>query len=318
MHGIPSSNVIGSPRTSNAGIARRGRLLKWILASTCGLVALLFGLFAWNGLGSGWRTPSQGNGPGSVRSGPVREVRVLALNAAKCWFHRGGLSFASADLVRTNLDRIAAVIRAEAPDIVCLSEVVMDSGPVQIDQVEYLARAAGFARHAAAENYSFGLPFFRIRSGNAVLTNFELRSLEVVQLAGARPFWSPTNNRRALLVELEIGGAWLLAASIRNDSFDLANNLVQVVEILARIGDRPALVAGDFNAEPGTAPMERWLAGGRFVGFAAEPATYPAHAPTRRLDHVLAPASWRVIDQRVVETGVSDHLGVVVTFALPD
>ena len=89
-------------------------------------------------------------------------------------------------------------------------------------------------------------------------------------------------------------------------------------KLLARIGDRPSLIAGDFNAEPGTPPMERWLAGGRFAGFAAAPATFPARASTRRIDQVLAPAAWKVVDLRVVDTGVSDHLAVVATFELPD
>ena len=37
-------------------------------------------------------------------------LRVFALNAAKCWFHEGGLSFASTDTVRSNLDAIGDAI----------------------------------------------------------------------------------------------------------------------------------------------------------------------------------------------------------------
>jgi len=289
------------------------------------VTALLLGvLFVWNGTRETWREPQAGeNGhvilQGSYPSGEsARNVRVMAFNAAKSDFHRGGLRFASREDVRLKLEHIANVIRREDPHVVCLSEVFMEGGPVRIDQVEYLALACAFAHWASGENYSFGIPGFRIRSGNAVLSNFELRALDVQQLAGARPFWSPTGNRRALWFEVRVDGEWLLGASIRNDSFDLANNLVQVDELLARIGGRPALIAGDFNADPGTPPMERWLATGQFAGFAAVPATFPTRAPSRRLDQVLAPAAWRVTDARVVDTGVSDHLAVVVTFALPE
>lgn len=303
------------------------RVLRIALAAAASVLvvaALVLALFVWNGTRETWRVPRTGENRHVVRSvahpseDGARTLRVMAFNAAKCGFHRGALEFASADEVRATLDRVASAIRAESPDLVCLSEVVMEAAPYDLDQVEYLAGACGFARWAAAENYSFGIPGFRIRSGNAVLANLELRALDVQQLAGARPFWSPTGNRRALWFEVRVNDAWLLGASIRNDSFDLANNLVQVDELIARVGERLALIAGDFNAEPGTPPMERWLAGGRFVGFAAEPPTFPAGAPTRRIDQVLAPAAWKVTDLRVVDTGVSDHLAVVATFALPD
>lgn len=63
-------------------------------------VALFFGacavlaaaLFCANGLSRAWRTPAAGIGPGPVCTERVRAVRVLALNAAKCSFHGGGLA----------------------------------------------------------------------------------------------------------------------------------------------------------------------------------------------------------------------------------
>jgi len=294
------------------------RVIGWTLL---GLVALGAALFAFEGSRRDWRVPSSGTLAHAARASidvePVRNLRVLALNAAKCGFYRRGLQFASVAEVRETLERIANAIRAEAPDLVFLSEVVMESAPHGLDQVVELARACELPHWAASENYRFGVPGWRIRSGNALLSRFELRPLEVVQLARARPVWNPTGNRRALLVEARIGGAWLQCASIRNDSFDLANNGVQVEQLLGVLGERASLVAGDFNAEPGTPPMERWMRSGRFIGFAAEPATFPAEAPTRRIDYVLAPAGWRLIEQRVVDTSASDHLAVVASFELP-
>jgi len=292
------------------------------LAAIVGVIACV-ALFAWNGTRETWRTPQSGtNGDlalhGSYPDARGRTVRVMALNVAKCWFHRGGLDFTSRDEVRENLDRIARVIDVEKPDVVCLSEVVMEGGPVRIDQVDYLAAKCSFVHWASAENYSFGLPFLRIRSGNAVLSNLEMRALDVQQLAGAESIWDPTNVRRALWFEIRAGGAWWLGASIRNDSFDLVNNARQVEQILARIGERPALLAGDFNSVPGTPSMEQFRASGCFVGILDGPPTFPADAPDRRLDQVLAPATWTVVEARIVDTGVSDHLAVITTFRLPD
>ncbi len=300
------------------------RVVKYVGVASFTALVVLAGLFVWNGTRDTWRRPSIGENGHLIFYAPYpsatssRSLRVMAVNAAKCWFHRGGLDFASEEEVRANLERIADVIRAEKPDVVCLSEVVMEGEPVDLDQVEYLAASCDFLYWASAENYSFGLPFFRIRSGNAVLSDRPMRALAVQQLAGRAPFWNPTNNRRALWFEIRVDGTWVLGASLRNDSFDPANNLRQTEQILARHGDRPALLAGDFNAEPGSPSMERFLASGRFVGFADGPPTFPANAPDRRLDQVLAPAAWTLIDVRVVDTGVSDHLAVVATFKIPD
>jgi endonuclease/exonuclease/phosphatase family metal-dependent hydrolase len=261
--------------------------------------------------------PSRGSAPAFSSVEPVQRVRVLALNAAKCGFHRGGLEFASRADVRATLERIASAIHAQAPDLVFLSEVVMESAPHGLDQVAELARACDLPHWAAGENDRFGLPGWRIRSGNALLSRFELRALEVVQLAGARPFWNPTGNRRALLFEFRIGARWLLGASIRNDSVDPANKAAQTEQLFARLGDRPALVTGDFGAKPGRGAMDRWLASGKFSGYAPEPPTFRAWAPSRRIDHVLAPAEWTLLEQSVLDTRASDHLAVVASFALP-
>jgi endonuclease/exonuclease/phosphatase (EEP) superfamily protein YafD len=39
--------------------------------------------------------------------------------------------------------------------------------------------------------------------------------------------------------------------------------------------------------------------------------------PSRRIDFVLGPASWTVLDEAVPTSTLSDHLPVVTTFALP-
>lgn len=309
--------------TDAAKSSSRWRGVQRVALGIAVLLVVSIALFVWNGTRTSWRMPQTGeNGHTILYSDALldargRTLRVLALNAAKCDFHRGGLSFASRDEVRASLDRISATIAAEEPDVVCLSEIVMESGPVQLDQVADLAATTGFAYWASSENYSFGLPFLRVRSGNAVLANVELRALPVQQLAGGAPFWNPTNNRRALWFEIHVGGEWLLAASLRNDSFDPANNLRQSGEILARTAGRPVLLAGDFNAVPGSPSMELFRASGRFTGLVDGPPTFPASAPDRRLDHVLAPSTWTLVEARVVDTGASDHLAVVAVFELP-
>jgi len=296
---------------------RRRRALAWGVAVVAPAGATLL-LFAANGLSRAWRVPASGvvDAAPDPASG-AGEVRVMAWNLAKCGFHRGGLSFAPPAEVRARLGEVAALIAAEDPDLVFLSEVVMEAGPAPVDQVRELAELAGFPWWAAGENYRFGLPFFRIRSGNALLSRRPLRALEVQQLAGERPFWNPTNNRRVLWCEVELGSAPLLVGSVRNDSFDLATNELQVEELLERVGERPALLAGDFNAEPEDPPMRLLHASGRFADEPAGAPTHPSHRPRRRIDYVLAPQGWERIEEHVVASELSDHRPVVATFRLP-
>ena len=278
------------------------------------VVALLAILFMANGVSSRWRTPELGTTGTPAKAGPVRSLRVMAFNVAKCGFHQGGFRFAEPTEVRERLDRIAETIVAADVDLVFLSEIVAEAAPCPVDQVAYLAEKAGFHAFAFGENYSWGIPFLRIRAGNALLSRHPLRPVENVQLSGRKPFWEPTNNRRLLWCEVELDGEWLLAGSVRNDSFDANVNLLQALEILMWLDRRPALLAGDFNAEPDDESMRHFRDSGLFTDTFDGPPTYPTSGPHRRIDYVLAPRGWTVIEHRVVPCEESDHLPVLAEF----
>ncbi len=287
-------------------------------ALTVSLGALiLVSLFLWNGSNEGWKAPDFGQTGVAPNSEPVDTVRVLTFNIAKCFALEGGLSFASEDEVRARLDQVAALIEREHADLVYLTEVVNECAPCPIDQAEYLARKCGFASWASSDNYRFGVPGIQIRAGNALLSKFPMRVLETTQLAGERPCWSPTNNRRALWCTIRINGTEVLTASLRNDSFDLANNERQTKEVLSYIDGRRSLLAGDFNAEPHNASIALLRESEFFAGEFHGPATFPAHAPKRCIDYVLAPHDWRLLEHRVIQSSLSDHLPVLAVFAPP-
>ena len=293
-------------------MTRRRRLFGLALLA---LVALL-ALFAWNGLERSWRVPESGltTAPADA-AGPT--LRVMAFNLAKLGFHRGGLEFADSSEVRSRLEAVAAVAREHEADLLFLSEVVWQAGTSPVNQVIELAEAAGFHAWTYGDNYSWGLPGLRVRSGNAILSRFPLRDGRVTQLVGGAPFWNPTNNRRLLEAEVQLGDSWLRCASLRNDSIDLANNAAQVEQILSALPDDPLLLAGDVNAEPHERPLALLRESGRFRGVFDGAPTFPSHAPGRRIDTVLVPASFGgVVSQVVLDVNLSDHEPVLVVIEL--
>ena len=124
------------------------------------------------------------------------------------------------------------------------------------------------------------------------------------------------NNRRVLWCTLDVDDTPILIASVHNDSFNGTNRLRQTHQILEFVGNRPALLAGDFNARPDEPPMQLIRDSQRFVGAFDGPATFPAKKPVQTIDYILAPGAWTLIDHRVIETDASDHLPVVSTFRL--
>lgn len=290
----------------------------WKLRRWLGAVAVVLGtvaaLFIYNGTNTAWKKPSVGFTPTPPETKRLRELRVLTWNIAKCNAYDSRMRFRPPADVRTHLDQIAALIRAEQPDLIALTEINLECGPCPVNQVEHLARALEMPAWAFGENSSFGVPFFRIRSGNALLSRLPLRALEVEQLAGGMPFYNPRNNRRILWCEISLNERPLLVASLRNDSFNPENNLRQVEQILRKIDGRPAILAGDFNVRPDQPAMKRWKDSGLFVGDWAGPPTFPAESPNRRIDEILAPVEWKLVSSKTIQSDLSDHLPVISVF----
>jgi endonuclease/exonuclease/phosphatase family metal-dependent hydrolase len=287
---------------------------------TIGVVVLLglpIGLFALNGL-----VLADGNTPRVRELAGVTpqaerakgEVTVVSYNIAKAFVHRGGVKFESRDRVETRLRKMAATIRAENPDLVFLSEAITECGPCNVDQVEFIAREVGLPHIATGENYNIGVPFYRVAGGNAILSRVPLAPVANFDLAGRRPFWVTKNNRRALAASAEFGGKPVLLVALHNDSYSIRNNEAQVRQILEWLGDRPAMLAGDFNAKPNQPPMKLLRESNKFAGEWDGAPTYFDGDRKERIDFILAPAAWELIDTKVIADDTSDHHPLVSRF----
>lgn len=242
------------------------------------------------------------------------EVTVVAYNIAKAFVHRGGFKFDTRERVEDRLRKMAANIRGENPDIVFLSEAITSCGPCNIDQVEFIARECGLPHIATGENYNVGVPFYKVAGGNAVLSRFPLTAVENFDLVGRQAFWVTKNNRRALAVSAEFGGKPVLLVALHNDSFDMRNNSAQMKQILEWIGDRPAVLAGDFNNRPEEQSIKMVKETGKFAGEFDGAPTYFDEARKERIDFIFAPTAWTHLESKVIADDTSDHRPLVCRF----
>jgi endonuclease/exonuclease/phosphatase family metal-dependent hydrolase len=275
----------------------------WLLA-TLSLPLLFTLLFVANSYWPGSRTLESGLTPFPPGSSSLRKIKMMSYNIRWCKKSEGCL------------DQVAALIKEEKPDIVFLAAIYYECAQCTVNnQVSYLANKAGLHSYAFGENYSFGLPFYRNRSGNALLSRLPLRARYTQPLSGAS--YKPRSKKNALWAEVELNGKNMLVGSVHNSHSNQEKNLDQVGELLAYADDQPAILGGDFNTTPKSPSMQKIRSSGRFIGDFDGQLTYPTSSPEERLDYILAPSSWQALEHKTLKSDASAHLPVVSTFAIP-
>ena len=216
---------------------------------------------------------------------------------------------------KVDVARIADVIRAAHPDVVCLQEVdrrLARTGGVDMPSV--LARKLDM--QVAFEP---NLEFDGGEYGNATLTRHLIVRHENYRLPG-REGAEPRGCLRTVLrvndVEVEVLNTHL--------GLDGAERQKQAAAILTYVRDVPTVLAGDLNEDVRAPAVIALLA--RFCDVAREDVharydTFPAAAPDRRIDFILASGPLDVLSSRVFSaetTAVaSDHLPFVADLRLP-
>ncbi len=195
-------------------------------------------------------------------------------------------------------------------DLVGLQEV--DGGSFrssQVNQLEYLAKQAGFPHHYQQLNRNLG----RVaQHSNGLLSRLTPTRLEEYRLPGTLP------GRGAIHARFGSGPDALhmfvahLALGFRTRS----RQLDYLSEIIAPL--RHVIVMGDLNCTP-----EQLYAHSRFCASlplkpALPPLSYPSWQPRRALDHILLSTSLEANEVRVLDQLFSDHLPIAVDITLPD
>ena len=249
-----------------------------------------------------------------------------------------------------DLERVAAVIEAAAPDVVALQEVDRHlSRTDHVDQAGWLAGRLGFdVTYGPVVDLGPVSPALGLRPGRSGLArSLALRDARSGESGdsgpdGARRQYgiallsrAPLEEARNLLLTRPKGGEQrgLLGAAIavegrrvrvfcthlqhRSRTERLAQ-ATQIAESLAAAGG-PVVVMGDLNARPGDpeiAPLtavldDAWAVAGDGAGF-----TFDAATPHARIDYVLTSDDVVARHAAVIDTDASDHLPVLADLEL--
>ncbi|HEX4742364.1 MAG TPA: endonuclease/exonuclease/phosphatase family protein [Caulobacteraceae bacterium] len=239
-------------------------------------------------------------------------LRILTYNVHRCVGTDG----------RLDVGRIAAVIAAEAPDVVALQEVDVGRARTgKVDQAHEIAR-----RLNMTPKFHAALRVEEELYGDAILTALP----HSVVKAGPLPGYPPApmlEPRGALWVTIELGQGRRL--QVLNTHLGLVPR-EQQLQAAALAGedwlggalrqDHPLILTGDFNAGPRSrvyAHFARTLRNAHdFATHGPRPvATFPSRLPVLRIDHMFVSSGVRILGLRAGMTALartaSDHLPLV-------
>jgi endonuclease/exonuclease/phosphatase family metal-dependent hydrolase len=180
------------------------------------------------------------------------------------------------------------------PDVGTIGELLLgfSAEVVALQEVQrWQARTLATALGSVTAEWSFKhWPFPTPAEGLVVLSRHRRMSARTVTLSRYVPPWS-YQRRIAQLIRLEAGGRTVSLANCHLANDDADARLAQAQRLLTQL-ERGSFVAGDLNARPGGKVL-RLL---REAGVRDAMAEAHPDAPTDRIDYVLVPAGWRVVD----------------------
>jgi endonuclease/exonuclease/phosphatase family metal-dependent hydrolase len=242
------------------------------------------------------------SGCSSVAEQKPTTLRVMSYNI----HHGEGLD------KRVDLERIAAVIKAEKADIVGLQEV--DKGVERTARRDMPAELAALTGMTCVFSNNFHHQGGKY--GNAVLTRFPVKSWSNRHYKMLRP----GEQRGIIQVLMEVEGRPLMFMNThidyRGDDSERWENTKEIKELVDAYSDVPTIIVGDFNDYSHSRVYKRlteflvdaWTVAGEGDGF-----TIPANKPNRRIDYIFYTPASPIVPKRVwvPVTEASDHRPVV-------
>jgi endonuclease/exonuclease/phosphatase family metal-dependent hydrolase len=203
---------------------------------------------------------------------------------------------------------LVATCRSLDTDVLALQEVDRYSPRTCFrNQPGLVARALAMQHVVAPAKH---IPFGG-RQCNALCARGPIHEVQVLPL----PQPPGLEPRNAIIARVTLPGLQLTVASTHLHHRPRSNALPQLQRIIETLAERPGprIIAGDLNLSAAEAVPILRDAG--YTPVEVEP-TAPRKAPVEQIDWIAGDASLSVVHAEVHQPLVSDHLPVVVTFAL--
>jgi len=228
-----------------------------------------------------------------------------------------------------NIENIAAFLNEHPADIVCLQELTNGYAKTHSDTGGYIAEQLGynhFVKTIPLDNADWEI-------ANGIFTRFPIKNQKSVWINEPGGTGDYDDQYRAYVeTSLDIEGKELTVATAHmsyTDAFKvtgrkLAETAQLVEEIKAK--DHRFIVAGDFNAEPGSEVINQISKYLKHAGpdyaektWTTKPFSYngfEANTLDWRLDYIFATPDVNVISAQILQTDFSDHLPVLARIKL--
>lgn len=209
---------------------------------------------------------------------------------------------------RFDLDRVIALVKSHAPDIVALQEIDSRSvrahvgNPFDVLQAALGSHGIGAKTVVTADG----------EYGQALISRWPLENTEIQDLS-----FPEREPRRAICTDVAtpFGPLRVIATHLGLTLRERRSQAIALLKMLGRL-DRPTVALGDFNDWLWAGSVRRSL-GRALPGFSRH-RTFPARLPVFELDRIyLSPASALIgtcTDHRARE--LSDHLPVIADIAV--
>lgn len=343
--------------SSSSPQKKRLGLMHWFLLVLLGLFLFALAFVFWGSMPLEEDRNFVETGPYPEGASTVESLTIVSYNMG---YARGPLGDYAGpwtkSFIENGVDKVAAAILAEKPDLVFLQEVDFASARShELDQAALLKAALGFQSMSCATTWNkryVPFPYWppskhygKMLSGQCILSRFPLKDAKVHYLE--QPASNAWYRNRFYLhraidevtLSLSEEGQEFKLFNIHLEAFDPENRQAQLAVLFDLIKKEGSvdhvIAAGDFNSLPPEALQkhafvdepeadfrgDETIAEMRKTGLKdaiSDPKsfTFPADAPSRRLDYVWYGDALQLKEVKVMEAGFSDHRGIVARFSL--
>lgn len=237
---------------------------------------------------------------------------------------------------RERIQRIAEFLQQTDADIIILNEVDFSSTwSGHQNQAQAIAAAAGYPFRGEQRNLDFRFIYGSWKFGNAILSRFPISSSTVIDYPPVR-WWEPylVGKKRGAMFSVKLPNDQtinVVPVHLEHRSeearFESANNIIEAVSQ----NKAPTVVGGDFNSTPtgmsGTRSVEGLgntidllnrseLLNGPTLEGTDNDFTYPSDEPRIAIDWIFTTQNSELIEHRVIQSDLSDHLPVLARIRL--